>query len=335
MGLPDSDNLPTIRGKFNVGDDMNKIIGALLVSVMVVGCSMFSRHEETPPPAAESQPVAANENPNPQTDSAKPSVWFVKKGTNQPVGEAPSSHTGMWGKSWSEKVEPAAANTPPQWSYEGESGPEHWASLNRDYAKCGEGKNQSPVDLKWHKPSKGGGKLSLNYRPTAVQVENTGHTIQASFDSGNFASYEGSRYELLQMHFHTPSEHTFSGKSHPMEAHFDHKNDSGDYLVLAVMFDEGSENAAIGKIWENIPGEKKLASSGDLSFKPSILLPTTHNHYTYSGSLTSPPCSENVKWVVFNTPLTMSADQMSAFKKFYPKNARPEQPLGSRKVLNY
>jgi carbonic anhydrase len=339
-----------------------------LIAALVLGlsaCSMFSRHNDqkeadqaTPAAATPLDMPAATPVPAPDDKAATdkpagegPTVTLVKKGTNEPIEQKPDTHTNMWSKTFDEKSEgkpaaaapsepaaehEAAAGPAPKsaWAYDGDNGPEHWASLNKRNETCADGKAQSPVDLKWHKPSKSE-KISFNYKPTAVHVENNGHTIMAAFDAGDYVTYNGKKYELTQAHFHTPSEHTFSGKTHPIELHFVHKTDKGEYLVLAAEADEGEANPMVAKIWAAIPKEKNLASDTEVVIKPEEMMPTTHTHYGYSGSLTTPPCTENVHWVVFNTPITMSADQIQAFQNLYPQNARPIQPLNKRKVQNF
>jgi len=216
------------------------------------------------------------------------------------------------------------------WGYTGDEGPARWADLSSEYAACG-GDQQSPVDLvATHETDDE--NLDLRWTPFAPEVVNNGHTIQANAPAGNETDFGGTTYTLLQVHFHHVSEHTIGGRHSPMEAHFVHKGPDGGLFVLGVMLVEGDENEDIAKIWAAAP-----ATEGEAQAKAAVdfadLIPDHDDYYRYAGSLTTPPCSEIVDWVVFSEPIELSADQIAAFAALYPANNRPLQPRNRRFIL--
>lgn len=222
-----------------------------------------------------------------------------------------------------------AANDHPHWTYEGHEGPEHWGSLSKDFAACN-GPHQSPVNLTGAH-SGDNEDITLNWKPFTPVVKNNGHTIQADAADGNTTKFGDKTYKLLQMHFHHTSEHTIDGKSSPLEAHFVNKGPDGKLLVLGVLINEGEANSEIAKLWQVAPkksGDAKAKSAVDFS----KLVPVTSKYYRYTGSLTTPPCSEIVEWVVYADPITASKEQIDAFAKLYPVNNRPVQVLHERTV---
>ena len=215
------------------------------------------------------------------------------------------------------------------WAYGGEAGPEHWGELTPDYKICEQGKLQSPIDLIWKKQS-GQRSLIFYYTSTTYDVVDNGHTIQVNVPAGNYAEIDGKRFELVQFHFHAASEHTFSGKHFPLEAHFVHKNKEGKLAVVGVMFEAGKADPNLAKIFHNVPkkaGEKIEVSS---TVNPISLIPSNHSHYQYMGSLTTPPCSEGVNWTVLNTPKEISEEQIQIFNEYYAHNNRPLQAIHER-----
>lgn len=220
----------------------------------------------------------------------------------------------------------------PHWAYEGHGGAEHWADLDKGFAECKLGKEQSPIDIS----TKGVEKANLApikpaYKASAGELVNNGHTIQVNLaDAGSIIVPTG-EYKVLQFHFHTPSEEKIDGKNFPLVAHLVHKNAAGQLAVVAVLFKEGKENAALKDIFNALPaheGKEALKANFDVS----KVLPATLGYYTFKGSLTTPPCSEGVAWHVLKTPVEMSAAQINAFKKVFKMNARPVQPLNGRKI---
>lgn len=220
------------------------------------------------------------------------------------------------------------------WSYEGDRGPEHWGDMKTSYANCRDGKAQSPVDLKWHKP-KTGGHVTVMYKATPARVEDTGHTVQATMEAGSHIKYDGKVYDLMAIQFHSPSEHALSGKTFPMEVHFINQDQSGNVVILASFLAQGKQNATIGKVWGALGGSPSPEGDSTIALNPAELLPAQPSHYEYEGSLTTPPCTENVKWVIFNNPIHASDNQITAFHHLYRANARPLQALNGRDVVNF
>ena len=225
------------------------------------------------------------------------------------------------------------------WSYQGSLGPQRWGDLNDKYATCKMGKKQSPIDLKWARPTKSR-KLNIYYKPSIQpQVISNGYTIQVNVDPGNILKVDNKTYELEQIHFHSQSEHTISGEHYPMEMHLVHKSKEGHLAVIARMLIVGSKpDSTITQIWSYLPSPKKkfhemeaLGYTIDLS----ALIPKTMTYYNYEGSLTTPPCTQGVDWNVFNTPLEISSEQLNIFRALYSNNHRPIQPLNERKLTNY
>lgn len=196
---------------------------------------------------------------------------------------------------------------------------------------CAIGLRQSPIDL----PESAEGDLPhlvFGYHPIDLEVENTGSTIEVPVENGSFLRIGQDRYELKQFHFHTPSEHTLHGEEFPMELHFVHKNALGELAVVGVFLREGAANAVIQQIWDHIPGEHE-PTDHHLEIDPEDLLPANRSYYRYAGALTTPPCSEGVRWHVLEESIEVSAEQIEEFRAIYPNNARPLQPLNERPVL--
>lgn len=217
------------------------------------------------------------------------------------------------------------------WSYGGEVNPTRWGEVSPEFALCETGTAQSPVNIE--KASKQQpAKIELNYQPTPLEVINTGHTIQVNYAPGSFVNIDGKQYELLQFHFHTPSEHNVEKNAYAMELHFVHRNEQDKLAVVGVFIKEGKPNDSLETIWQNMPqtqGENKLDS---VQFNASNLLPSDLTHYSYIGSLTTPPCSEGVSWNILTTPIEASEEQISEFMAIYNVNARPIQPLNDRAI---
>lgn len=218
-----------------------------------------------------------------------------------------------------------------QWGYEGDHGPEHWGELSHDYEACGKGKKQSPIDIS--KPQKADMKdIDFHYSPTRVNILNNGHTVQVNYDSGSYIEVNGTRYDLLQFHFHTPSEHTVGSKSFDMEMHLVHKSKDGALAVVGVLVEEGKENRAYKTVWGNLPEHESPVKTVNVKVDANDLLPGKKTYYTYSGSLTTPPCSEGVTWLVLTDSVELSADQIEDIHEIMHSNNRPTQPLHGRTV---
>lgn len=219
----------------------------------------------------------------------------------------------------------------PHWAYEGEHGPEHWGDMSKDYASCSHGKTQSPIDISGAQ-NEALPDIGFAYKPSKTNILNNGHTIQVNYDEGSSITLDGVQYSLLQFHFHDPSEHTVAGKSFGMEVHLVHKNAKGELAVVGLLIQEGKENTVLAETWKNMPAKADEKKTLAVSINAQDLLPEGHTYYRYSGSLTTPPCSEGVNWLVFKSPIEMSKAQIAAFKKLINKNARPVQPLNTRTV---
>jgi carbonic anhydrase len=217
------------------------------------------------------------------------------------------------------------------WSYEGSDGPAEWGELDDAFAACKLGTFQSPIDIHDAKaadlPT-----IAFDYRPAPLKVIDNGHTIQVNYAPGSSIDVGGTRYSLVQFHFHKPSEERIDGESHAMVAHLVHKGDDGKLAVVAVLLDPGGANAVIDAIWANMPSEKGKEVAVESTIDAASLLPVDKGYYTFQGSLTTPPCSEEVRWFVLKTPVTVSEDEIAAFGKLYPMNARPTQPLNGRTI---
>ena len=227
-----------------------------------------------------------------------------------------------------------AAEAAHHWSYSGATGPAKWAKLEKDFAACALGKNQSPIDIPDAEARKGDlPALLFDYRPSPLRIIDNGHTIQVNYAPGSTFSVAGTRYELVQFHFHKPSEEKVSGKGHDMEAHLVHRSKDGKLAVLAVLLDEGKESALIKTLWANLPQTKDKENVVDaVKINALELVPRDKGYYAFAGSLTTPPCSEDVKWFVLKTPMQISADEIARFARSYPMNARPVQELNARDI---
>ena len=223
------------------------------------------------------------------------------------------------------------------WSYTGEEGPESWGHLDESYAACVNGSEQSPINIEASQVKADGGMedVDTQYEPTTFSVMNNGHTIQANTVSENNKMILGeAEYRLVQFHFHTPSEHQFNGQPYAMELHLVHQNENSQLAVLGLMIQEGKKNENLQAVWDMLPKEK---TEQDLPIGEPInleaLLPEAGSFFHYDGSLTTPPCTEDVKWVVFEQPIEMSKEQIEAFQQIFPANHRPVQPLNEREII--
>lgn len=228
---------------------------------------------------------------------------------------------------------PTAAWAAGTWGYEPENGPDKWGELG--YALCDEGHEQSPIDIRYTRESYLG-NLSSSFKDTPLSVTNNGHTIQVNYAPGSYTKIDGTYYELKQFHFHTPSEHTAKGYAYPMEVHFVHKDANGNLAVIGVFMQEGSKSSVIEKIWANMPDLGVTKDVAGAYVNANSLMPYDRSDYVrYNGSLTTPPCSEGVKWFVQEKPIYLSAEQIDQFRERFHghSNSRPVQPLYDRTVL--
>jgi carbonic anhydrase len=220
------------------------------------------------------------------------------------------------------------------WSYEGKTGPDNWSDLNDEYYACAEGKNQSPINIDTDNVIKVDlPDIEFHYQPSTIRLINNGHTIQANIKTENYIEVKGAKYDLVQFHFHSLSEHTINCEHFPIEAHFVHKSVTGELAVIGVFIEDGSENNIYKMIWNNLPKNKddEIDLSGTINI--ADMFPAKKETYRYSGSLTTPPCSEGVSWFVMKEPVQMSTAQIDAFKEIYNNNYRPILPANAREVL--
>ena len=224
-----------------------------------------------------------------------------------------------------------AAHLAAHWAYEGEGAPANWSKLRTEYAACASGLRQSPIDIR------DGVKVSLEtirfeYKPSQFRITDNGHTLQVGVGEGIAMNVMGKRYELIQLHFHRPAEERVNGKSYDMVVHLVHKNDEGQLAVVAVLLEKGSEHPLIQTLWNNMPLERDMDVSPAEPIDLTQLLPENRSYWTYMGSLTTPPCTEGVLWMVMKQPLQVSPEQVSIFSRLYRNNARPVQPSNGRLI---
>lgn len=227
--------------------------------------------------------------------------------------------------------EPARQHASIHWDYEGAGGPENWSKLDPKNTTCAIGQRQSPIDIRDGirvdvEP------IAFNYRPSTFRILDTGHTVQVVVGDSSI-SLTGKTYELVEFHFHRPSEEKVNGQRFDMVVHLVHRADDGQLAILAVLLERGPENPFIQILWNNLPLERHLEVSPPTTvIDPATLLPASRNYYTYMGSLTTPPCTEGVLWLVMKQPVQVSQEQINIFSRLYKNNARPIQPAAGRLI---
>jgi len=217
------------------------------------------------------------------------------------------------------------------WGYGGAGGPEQWGQLKPEFSTCSTGTRQSPIDIR------SGVKVDLepiqfDYRPSGFRVIDNGHTIQVNVEGGNSIEVQGRRYDLVQFHFHRPSEERIDGRQFDMVAHLVHKDPEGRLAVIAVLLDRGSAHPLVQTVWNNLPLEKGSEVAVRATLDMNHLLPADRRYFTYMGSLTTPPCSEGVLWMVMQQPVPIATEQIGVFSRLYPMNARPIQQAAGRLI---
>jgi carbonic anhydrase len=218
-----------------------------------------------------------------------------------------------------------------EWSYDGTAGPQSWGRIKPEFAKCASGTRQSPIDIR------DGLKLELDavrfdYQPRAFRVVDNGHTVQVNLAAGNAIEVLGRRYELVEFHFHRPSEERIDGRQFDMVAHLVHKDLEGRLAVVAVLLERGPALGIVQNVWNNLPLEKGEEVVARTPLDLNELLPSQRSYFTYMGSLTTPPCSEGVLWMVMKQPVGVSTEQLAVFARLYPMNARPIQSASGRLI---
>ncbi len=266
---------------------------------------------------------------------------------NQPVSDtAGENHSIMPGMMGEEKRMMEAAHAPAgikiqnknahhsevHWSYEGNGGPYFWGEMKNEFATCKTGKNQSPIDISAAIVTELS-EIKFDYNDSPLHIINNGHTIQVNYQPGSTLSIGTTQFELLQFHFHSPSEHTIGGKGYPMVAHLVHKTAGGQLGVIGVLLKEGRSNTLIEKLWAHLPqnaGEESALEGENIN--AIGLLPKDMTYFNYSGSLTTPPCTEGVNWMLLAAPTELSTEQIAQFTALYKSNARPVQAVNGRPI---
>jgi carbonic anhydrase len=280
--------------------------------------AMEGNKEQAPPPAKEAAPI-------------KPATVVVHTTSHAPSPKPKKAARSEGYMLELAHAEPAMQHAHIHWDYEGPGGPENWAKLDEKNQTCAIGVRQSPIDIK------DGIKVDLepikfNYRPSTFRIVDNGHTVQVEVGDSSI-SLTGKTYELIQFHFHRPSEEKVNGQRFDMVVHLVHKSDDGQLAVVALLLERGTENPFIQTLWNNMPLEKNQpVAPPSLTVDLNTLLPASRNYYTYIGSLTTPPCSEGVLWLVMKQPIQVSQDQINIFSRLYKNNARPIQPAGGRLI---
>ncbi len=245
-------------------------------------------------------------------------LFLFSVGCAGPGGDHPYFH---------KQEQPATA----AWGYVGATGPSHWGDLSPDFVLAKTGRQQSPVDitgaLAGDLPA-----ITFAYTPARIRLVYNGHTIEEKQDETSAIEVGGTRYLLEQFHFHSPSEHLLDDAHTEMEMHLVHKSAGGDLAVVAVMIQPGAENPAFDPVWDNLPTAERAERESGATVDTAALLPLDHGYYRYMGSFTTPPCTEDVLWMVLRTPVTLSRRQIEAFRAIIHGNNRPVQPLNGREI---
>jgi carbonic anhydrase len=225
----------------------------------------------------------------------------------------------------------ATNSAPYAWQYDGDQGPSHWGKLSPTTASCDKGIYQSPINIQTDPHLHSHDGLLIHYNAAPAHVVTSRHTVEVDFQENGALEILGRSYSLTEFHFHEPSEHQINGLSYPMETHLVHQDATGHLVVLAVLMDLGVESASLAAVWEQIPNDKQ-GEVRNLLINPQDLLPNNLHHYSYDGSLTTPPCTEGVHWIVFKTPIAITASHLERFTALVGHNARPVQPLNEREI---
>ena len=220
------------------------------------------------------------------------------------------------------------------WSYQGETGPSNWAALSEKNETCASGAYQSPIDIGQVQPAKLP-RIAFHYRSNSLSITHTGHTVESEYESGSYLRLGGVRYDLKRLHFHSPSEHTLLGRRSALEAHLEHEGPKGEQLVVAVLMHPGKRpNSMLNRIAANLPtAEGKSYKDRRSGVNPTFLLPASRRYFSYTGSLTTPPCTEGVRWIVFTESMEVPARDIRRFKAVLGQNARPVQALNKHRVF--
>ena len=294
----------------------------LLVALLVLaGCST----------SAESSAESRSETKSRVSRSTSAASRVSSRATDA-HGTAAVSKADTGHQTGQEEVHAKASGDAPHWTYEGSTGPSHWGDLADEFIACKAGTSQSPIDILGSIQAQPA-SIQFGYHDSPLRILNNGHTLQINYDPGSSITIGHDQYELLQFHFHTPSEHQVSAHNFPMEGHLVHKDTNDRLAVVGVFIEEGHSNPFFQALVDNLPhnaGQEDVISSVHLNAED--MLPHDRDIYTYSGSLTTPPCSEGVSWNVMSTPIEMSGEQIAAFSAIMGHNNRPVQALNDRAI---
>ena len=271
---------------------------------------------------AAGQPAPKAALPTPATESRKQTVARVVRERTRGDGTA-AAPSG---------VSDHIGHDHAHWAYDGEFAPYRWGDMKSDFAACKSGSRQSPIDIR-NPVVSDIEPIQFHYEDVPLKVSNNGHTIEVDYAPGSFILHGGARYELVQFHFHTPSEERINGRAFDMVAHLVHKSAQGKLAVVAVLLSAGKEQPMLQQVWNAMPGTpKRTRERLDVAINAKALLPADPAFYSFMGSLTTPPCTEGVQLLVMKTPVDISREQISHFTALYPMNARPLQAQNDRLI---
>lgn len=320
-GLPTKDMAEQVRDAVDTSNSPQKRL-TLVVNGKTVSVAPGGPQPITPPaaptaaPATGATPVRTFVPPKPPRHGSP----VVRASTSQPTAlhKSASSHGEQ------------------HWAYHGETGPQAWGQLKPEFKLCASGQRQSPININEPSTLQGPAEpLQFNYQPSTGSVVHNGHTLQVDVEGNNAVTVRDSTFKLVQFHFHTPSEMRINDRSAAMVAHLVHKNDRGQLAVVAVMLDPGAANTVVNTVWTYIPldtGDRVRLPAGAIDLNE--LLPKDQRYYQFMGSLTTPPCTEGVLWLVLKQTTAISPEQLKLFTQLFPHNARPVQALNGRPVRN-
>jgi carbonic anhydrase len=332
----------------------------ILLSTLVAGNVVANDPNDAPASAVTSAaPKAKPAAPAASDDDQLSKALFdkISKGSGDivirtgdlPAGAAPSESKVAAKPKAAMAVKPAEKDAHDvHWSYiDGPGGPENWGNLSKDNLACSKGKTQSPININVDRAVKAElSPLEFLYRPSPLSIVDNGHTILVNYGEGSNLIVDGRQYRLVQFHFHKPSEEAINGERTDMVVHLVHQHFDGSLAVVGVLMNTkqlgsartswfdgaGKDNPMIQTLWNNVPLVKGKTEAPGVMIDVNQLLPTDRSYFTYMGSLTTPPCSENVLWFVMKNPIYVSEEQVKNFDRIYPMNARPLQPKGDRLI---
>lgn len=283
----------------------------LCLSILLAGCG-----DGTSPDA-----VPVNNEPATSTSSNDEISQLDDRHDSETATDQPKHHY------FHKEEKPHAA----EWGYEGKTGPEYWGDLSSEYLLAKTGQHQSPIDISQATPE-ALSQIQFDYGPSQIDLVYNGHTVEEVENHESSITVDGKQFVLQQFHFHSPSEHTVNGKHSAMEMHLVHKSDDGEIAVVGVLIEEGADNAAFDVVWNYLPSAENRERKESVTVDAATLLPSDKNYFRYTGSFTTPPCTEDVLWMVLKSPVELSAEQIKSFRAIIKGNNRPVRPLNDREV---